>query len=452
MAYKNSRDLPYPSGWVIVKLGGMNQQSPQERQDAQAPREASRPKHDLGHKRLFSHKRMVADLLRLLPDDLTEGLDLGTLRRLPAEHVGDALRGRSSDMPWRIDLLPPDRPPSTGKGAQQLGDKGSVARGYGNTAGVAGRGAQQLGDEGTAPPAPASSRTQALEDPGTCLVLMEFQSTVDPRMAERMQEYAAMLRNDLAREGKVRGPGGGPPPLLPLVVYNGRRPWTAPLDLSGGTGGLPKGLAAMQPKFEYVLLEVRRFNADALALTPLALGLQDGTPGVNFALAQFALENASAEGLPAAITAVARQLKAEDELDLAESFGMWVEGVLESMLDVRLPSMTELMEEPPMLAETLDEWAEEKFRQGRMEGMKRGRAEGMAHGRAEGMAHGRAEGMERERALLLRQVQRRFGADVAVALSKLIKGVEDPNRLTEVGDLVVDCATGRELLKRAGGA
>ena len=147
---------------------------------------------------------------------------------------------------------------------------------------------------------------------------------------------------------------------------------------------------------------------------------------------------------------------------------MWIEDVLGPRLDVRLPSMTELMEEPPMLAETLDEWAEEKFRQGRMEGMERGRAEGMAHGRAEGMeqgraegkahgraegmAHGRAEGLERERALLLRQAQRRFGADVAVALSKLIKGVEDPNRLTEVGDLVVDCATGRELLKRAGGA
>ena len=198
-----------------------------------------------------------------------------------------------------------------------------------------------------------------------------------------------MLRNDLAREGKVRGPGDSPPPSLPLVVYNGRRPWTAPLNLGGGTEGLPKGLAAMQPKFEYVLLEVRRFDRNALAL-----GLQASAPGVNFTLAQFALENASAEDLPTAITAVARQLKAEDERDLAESFGMWIEGV----------------------------------------------------------AHGRAEGLERERALLLRQAQRRFGADVAVALSKLIKGVEDPDRLAEVGDWIVDCAAGGELLKRAGDA
>ena len=92
-------------------------------------------------------------------------------------------------------------------------------------------------------------------------------------MAERMLEYAALLRGDLSREGKVRGPGGGPPPLLPLLVYNGRRPWTAPVDLRSATEGLPTGLAAIQPKFEYVLLEVRRFEGGALAL-----GLQAAPP------------------------------------------------------------------------------------------------------------------------------------------------------------------------------
>ena len=397
LGLQNPRDLPYPSAPDIAKLGGMEQQPPQEKQNAETPSEATRPKHDLGQKRLFSHRRMMADLLRLLPDDLPKGLDLGTLRRLPAEHVGDALRDRRSDMPWRLDLLP-----FAGKSAKQLGGEGTSAT-------------------GTASPASASSRAAASERPGTCLVLAEFQSRVDPGMAERMLEYAAMLRRDLTREGKVRGPGGGPPPLLPLVVYNGRRPWTAPLDLGGNTESLSKELAAMQPRFKYVLLEVRRFHANALAL-----GLQGSTTGVNFALAQFGLENASAEDLPTAMAAVARQLKAEDELDLAESFGIWVEGVLEPMLGVRLPSMADLMEEPPMLAETLDEWAEEKFRQGQM------------------------KGLERERALLLRLTQRRFGADVSEALSKLLKGVEDPDRLTEVGDWVVDCATGRELLKRAG--
>ena len=99
-----------------------------------------------------------------------------------------------------------------------------------------------------------------------------------------------------------------------------------------------------------------------------------------------------------------------------------------------------------MLAETLDEWAEEKFQLGRVAGMEQGLEQGLERG----MARGRAEGIEWERALLFRQAQRRFGADVAEALSALIEDMDDPARLAEVGDLVVDCATGRELLDHAG--
>ena len=409
----------------------MDQQPPQGRPGADGEGEPSRPKHDPGQKRLFSHRRMVADLLRLLPEGLAGGLDLSTLRRLPAEHVGDALRSRRSDMPWRIDFPLHDGQLFAGKGARPLGAEGSSGERAAPRAPVSPSPSTAAMKPLQAAPR-ASPRPPALEHPGTCLLVIEFQSTVDPRMAERMQEYAAMLRGDLAREGRVRGPGGGPPPLLPLVVYNGRRPWTAPVKLGGGTEGLSARLADIQPKFEYELLEVRRFDRDTLAL-----GLRGSAGGVNFALAQFALENASAESLPEAMSAVARLLRAEGELDLAESFGMWVEGVLEPRLGVRLPSLTRMMEEPPMLAETLDEWAEEKYQRGRAEGLQRGRFEG------------RAEGMERERALLLRLAERRFGADIVGALSKLIEGVEDPDRLAEVGDLVVDCATGSELLARA---
>ena len=42
--------------------------------------------------------------------------------------------------------------------------------------------------------------------------------------------------------------------------------------------------------------------------------------------------------------------------------------------------------------------------------------------------------------------------DLAEALSKLVEAVDDPDRLAKMGDLVVDCVTGRELLDRAGRA
>ena len=121
--------------------------------------------------------------------------------------------------------------------------------------------------------------------------------------------------------------------------------------------------------------------------------------------------------------ALAELLAAEGGFELAESFGLWVEGVLQARLGVQLPSLTDMMEEPSMLGETLDAWAEEKFQLGRVEG---------------------------ERELLFRLTQRRFGSGTADALSRLINGLEDPDRLAKVGDLVVDCATGRELLDRTG--
>ena len=81
-----------------------------------------------------------------------------------------------------------------------------------------------------------------------------------------------------------------------------------------------------------------------------------------------------------------------------------------------------------MLEHRMDEWEQEWFRQGREEG--------------------RAE----ERALLLRQAARRFGADTAEALGRLLEGVDDADRLAEIGEMIVDCETGGELLDRAGRA
>ena len=61
----------------------------------------------------------------------------------------------------------------------------------------------------------------------------------------------------------------------------------------------------------------------------------------------------------------------------------------------------------------------------------------------------RAEGhAEAGRALLVRQTARRFGAETAERLSTLLLRIDDPDRLAEIGDRIVDCATGADLLGR----
>ena len=76
--------------------------------------------------------------------------------------------------------------------------------------------------------------------------------------------------------------------------------------------------------------------------------------------------------------------------------------------------------------------------------LRRVRAESHAAGRAEG----RAEGDAGQRTLLCRLAARRFGAGTSERLADLIARVEDPARLAEIGEWIVTCASGRELLHR----
>ena len=90
-------------------------------------------------------------------------------------------------------------------------------------------------------------------------------------------------------------------------------------------------------------------------------------------------------------------------------------------------------------------WLRMERHESRVEGYAEGRTEGHAAGRAEGRAAGRAEG---EKALLVRLATRRFDAGTAERLAALLARIDDPARLAGIGDRIVECATGAELLAR----
>jgi len=66
-------------------------------------------------------------------------------------------------------------------------------------------------------------------------------------------------------------------------------------------------------------------------------------------------------------------------------------------------------------------------------------------------AEGREEGRERERELLQRQAKRRFGAETADRLAACLAEIREHDRMMAVGDWLVDCASGAELLDRVEG-
>ena len=90
-----------------------------------------------------------------------------------------------------------------------------------------------------------------------------------------------------------------------------------------------------------------------------------------------------------------------------------------------------------MLEATLARWEESKV----AEGMRRGLAEGVERGLAEGVAQGRV-------ALLRRQAEWRFGADVAGQVATLLADVTNIARLDEAGRWLLECDTGDALLAR----
>ena len=73
-------------------------------------------------------------------------------------------------------------------------------------------------------------------------------------------------------------------------------------------------------------------------------------------------------------------------------------------------------EESNTMAGVIQRARDEGMERGRVEGMERGRVEGMERGRVEGMERGRVEG---ERAVLERQLRRRFGLLPPATASRL---------------------------------
>ena len=69
--------------------------------------------------------------------------------------------------------------------------------------------------------------------------------------------------------------------------------------------------------------------------------------------------------------------------------------------------------------------------------------------RDEGRREGRKEGeVLGQRATLVRTAGRKFGAETAKQLVALLEGISDLERTDHVADLIIDCASGSDLLKQ----
>ncbi|MCY4373464.1 MAG: hypothetical protein OXC31_06775 [Spirochaetaceae bacterium] len=131
--------------------------------------------------------------------------------------------------------------------------------------------------------------------------------------------------------------------------------------------------------------------------------------------------------LPERVRELGEWLATEEEPRLTRTFDLWL-GAVGWKLGVRLPSIREYEEASAVLANKIDRWE------------------------AEIQQRGIEQGIEREKALLRRQAERRFGSAAAQELAAALADVTDADRLSEAGDWIVDSATTDDFLSRLGAA
>jgi len=334
--------------------------------------------HDHSYKLLFSHQAMMADLLRgFIRSAWVRQVDISTLERVPTSQVSDDLREREDDMLWRVRW-------------------------------------------------PAGWLYIYL--------LVEFQSTVYRYMAVRIATYESLLYEGLIRSRQLT-PEGRLPPVVPIVLYNGRSPWTAPHDLAELIAEAPGGLAAYRPRRPYLLIDESRYSERRLARMQ------------NLVAALFRLENSrSPAEIQRVLAVLITWLRDPEQESLRRAFTVWLKRVLlpARLPAVAIPEVQELVEVQSMLAERVIEWTQ----QWKEEGLRAGRQEGLQQGLQQGIQQGRQEALAAERALLGRLAQARFGTSCAQALAPLLETCADTETLADIGEWIVTADSGEGLLTR----
>ena len=326
-------------------------------------RASIREGHDRAARRLFSHPRVIADLLLgFMPRELLGKIDPGSLRRLSDERVNGRLNRLQGDLTWQIELA----------------------------------------------------------DGASVVVMLEVQSTPDRTMAARMTAHLGMFYENLLRTA----PKMELPAVLPVVFYTGQRPWRATRDLAEFVS-VNASLLAYLSRPCYLLVA-----AGVLASSQL--------PDRNRVSLKIRIETATeAAELYEALNTAGDWLAADDE-GLWRDYVTWVQEV---QMPIKFPEMdmdkiTTPREAFTMIAETLKKE------------MRRERAQGMAQGREQGMEKGMEQGLARQRYLLGRQAEHRFGTSTAEKLRGRLDSMRDDDEFERVSDWIVDCQTGAELLEK----
>ena len=258
------------------------------------------------------------------------------------------------------------------------------------------------------------------------LILLEFQSESDYFMALRILTYICLTYEELVRRRELKA-GDKLPPVLPVTIYNGQARWRASTDISELIARVPTPLARYLPRAQFLLLDLQRIGAQNPPSTDLvtSLGKMEREP--------------SPENLRRVMRDLTGRFRGTGFAELRKALFSWVAGAAEAwqIPKEELAKMQTLTEDETMY-ERVREMREQVRRDGIQKGLEQGLEEGLERGRAEG------------RALVGRLATRKFGAQTAEQLSRVLDDMADPEQLAQVADAIMDCDSDAELFARVG--
>ena len=352
--------------------------------------------HDAAWKRLFSFTDMPHDLLAgCVPRKWVEHLDISSLEPWPGDLVSNGLRERHADRVWRV---------------------------------------------------------RRRDRPGFVLVSVEFQSRVDRTMAVRVLDYSTLLYQELLRNKELRRAATAEsdnkdrkgrqrrvkpeplPPVLPIVLYHGTARWWAREDVAGLCAPAGEDLAPYQPAQRYFLLDVAAYTG------PLP-------EGRNLMAALIRLAHCRSVETASEVLKMLTEWLAREQAGLLSAILVWYERARRrhDLPKLDLSILDDLNEGKTMPNEVMREqvarWADRRFAERAAPRIERSRVEGLTEGRAEGRAEGQI-------AVMRRLAARKFGPETGDRLAGHLAKVSDPERLGEVGEWLLECDSGEELLDR----
>jgi len=292
-------------------------------------------KHDNSYGRLFSHPEMVTDLLKgFIHETWVAECDFSTLEKPNGNYKTDDIRHRTNDIVWKVRCGP---------------------------------------------------------DWIYIYILLEFQSSVDRHMANRIMGYLSLLYQDLIVSLDLKRGKALLPPVVPIVLYNGDRKWNAPVEISDLIHPHFSGLDRFRPRLSFLLLDESQFADKEL-------------PEYNLVSALFRLENSqSKEEIDEVLNLLIYWLGSPEKESLMRAFISWFDWFFRKKdPDGTKYSYTSLQEVRSMLSTTIDSWISKGKAEGKVEGIAEGKVEGIAEGEARGEIKG-------ERKLFLKIAGKRFG-------------------------------------------